>query len=314
MIKLSHIINPVSEKEHAELFETQKISFASLIKAKEYAEKICSVELCTIQRSSDNNFIPTSFISLPALTRDVRDLVKETNKPYPFLGDIISAHAKFSEADYLIYTNLDIAVMPFFYEAIIGYIQQGHDAVVINRRRLNNRYEKEKNLALLYAEAGRDHTGYDCFVIKKSLIQKFIFKDICLAVPGAGNDLFYNVFTFAENPILFTEKHLTFHVGFELYKAWGDEATNLHNQKEFLKLLQELKPLMKADKFPGADLSLFSRHFKWLMNPTFHYPTMFALDAQRGFKKSLPKFEQSFNYTPKQRYLEWLIRIVNFKE
>lgn len=314
MIKFSHIINPVSPTESAELFEVQKTTFASLIKARQYAAQVCEVELCSIQRGTDISFVPSSFTPLSPLTRDVRDVLSSTNKPYPFLSDIIKAHAAFSKADYLIYTNLDIALMPFFYEAVEGYLKQGYDALVINRRRLNNRYETEKNLSLLYAEAGRDHTGYDCFVIKRGLIERFIFKDICLAVPGAGNDLFYNVFTFADNPILFTEKHLTFHVGFELYKAWGDAPTNAHNAKEFMSLLTELKPHMQADKFPGADLGLISRHLRWLMNPTFHYPTMFALDAKRGFKKSAPKFKEGFTYTRKQRYLEWLIRIVNFKE
>lgn len=314
MIKLSHIINPVSPSENAELFEVQKTTFASILKAKDYAAQHCQVELCSIQKGSDNSFLPAGFISLPPLTRTVRNVVAGTNKPYPFLKDIIQAHAAYSKADYLVYTNLDIALMPFFYESVSAYLQQGFDALVINRRRLNNRYEPEKNLSVLYAEAGRDHTGYDCFVIKRELVSRFIFKDICLGVPAAGNDLFYNVFTFADNPILFTEKHLTFHVGFELYKAWGDAATNAHNAKEFLALLKELKPHMHAGKFPGADLGLVSRHLRWLMNPTFHYPTMLELDYKRGFKKSFPKFKQGFTYTRKQRYLEWLIRKVNFSE
>ncbi len=285
-----------------------------MLKAKAYASEHCEVELCSVQAAVSKAFVPHGFVSLQPLSRVVSDVVSDTSKPYPFLGDIVLQHKAHARADYLIYSNLDIALMPYFYESVAEYLKQGYDALVINRRRLNNRLVQEKNMSLLYAEAGREHTGYDCFVFKRELVDRFIFKNICLGVPGAGNDLFYNIFTFADNPILFPEKHLTFHVGLELYKAWGDSATNAHNSKEFMSLLTDLKPYMKAHKFPGADLGLFSRHVRWLMNPTFHYPTMLWLDYKRRFKKAAPKFNQTFSYTRKQKYLEWLLKMVNFKE
>lgn len=311
MISLSHIINPVSSSENEELFKIQQTTFETLLKAKKYSANQTEIELCIINRSGEKDFVPNGFKVLPALKRDVRDVVS-TTKPYPFLADIILEHAKFSKADYLIYSNLDIAVMPFFYETVSAYINKGHDALVINRRRLHNKFAKEKNTDVLFAEKGEVHTGYDCFVIKKSHIGKFIFKDICLGVPAAGNDLFYNVFAFAENPVLLTDKHLTFHIGLELYKNWGDDLTCKHNAKEFQQLMKELLPLMKADNFPGADLNIFKRHFKWLMNPTFDYATMFKLDAKRSFKKTVKQKDNSFIADRKQKYLDWLIQYINF--
>ncbi len=313
MISLSHIINPVSSSENEELFQVQQITFESMLKAKKYSDGENEIELCVINRSGEKDFVPQGFNVLAPLHRDIRDLVK-TTKTYPFLNDIILQHAQSTAADYLVYSNLDIAVMPFFYETVSAYINKGHDALVINRRRVHNRFVDEKNLNILFAENGGVHTGYDCFVFKKSLVGKFIFKDICLGVPAVGNDLFYNIFAFAENPILLTEKHLTFHIGLELFKNWGDEVTRNHNAKEFQQLMRELLPVMKADNFPGADLNIFKRHFKWLMNPTFDYRTMFQLDLKRGFKKTRVKSRSEFVYSRKQRYLEWLVRVINFKD
>jgi hypothetical protein len=203
--------------------------------------------------------------------------------------------------------------MPFFYETISSYVKKGHDAIVINRRRISKNYLEEKDLNLMYGEAGKSHTGYDCFVFSRELLGKFILKDIFIGTPPSGNDLFYNLFTFAENPILFTEKHLTFHAGMDLHKDWGDAGINSHNQKEFLLLLKELKPSMDISKFPGANYGFFKRHFIWLMNPTFHYPTMMSLDfKQLGRKRKKPAKSE----TPggKSKYLEWLIRKVNFRD
>lgn len=311
MISLSHIINPVSSSENEELFQAQQVTFGSMLKAKKYSADENEIELCVINRSGEKDFVPDGFKVLAPMLRDIRDVVK-TTKPYPFLNDIILKHAQSTSADYLVYSNLDIAVMPFFYETISAYIEQGHDALVINRRRVHNKFAAEKNLNVLFAEHGGVHTGYDCFVIKKTLITKFIFKDICLGVPAVGNDLFYNIFAFAEKPVLLTDKHLTFHIGLELYKNWGDEITRNHNAKQFQQLMQELLPLAKVDNFPGADLNIFKRHFKWLMNPTFDYATMFRLDARRGFKKTEKKKNNSFVADRKQKYLEQLVKYINF--
>ena len=311
MITLSHIINPVSSSENEELFKVQLITFESMLKAKKYSDGENEIELCVINRSGESDFVPEGFKVLTPLHRDIRDVVT-TTKSYPFLNDIILQHAQSTSADYVVYSNLDIAVMPFFYETVSTYINQGYDALVINRRRVHNKFANEKNLNMLFAEHGEVHTGYDCFVIKKSLIGKFIFKDICLGVPAVGNDLFYNVFAFAETPVLLTDKHLTFHVGMELYKNWGDEITRKHNATEFQQLMQELLPMMKADNFPGADLNIFKRHFKWLMNPTFDYTTMFKLDAKRGFRKTEKQKHNSFVPDRKQKYLEWLVKYINF--
>jgi hypothetical protein len=286
VLKFAHVINTVSKHENAELFGIQQVTFNTLTKAREQTQNNDNIQHYSISFADGIEYLPTHFKQLPHLSRDIITLFPSNNKRLPFLSDIIRSAYQNIEAEYIIYSNLDIAIMPFFYEAIEAYLNQGYDALIINRRRIPDSLLQEPNLNLLYAEAGKIHTGYDCFVIKRDLIQNFISSDICIGIPGSGNDLFYNIFAFAENPNLFAHKHLTFHLGMELVKNWGSKELTAHNQREFYNLLDKLMPLMKADKFPGANLPFFERHYKWLMNPTLSYRHMFKLDMQRGFKKS----------------------------
>ncbi len=215
-----------------------------------------------------------------------------------------------SDADYFVYTNIDICLMPQFYSAVNDFISQGYDAFVINRRRISGKYKSVQQLNEMYSEVGAVHTGYDTFVFKRSLFEKFILKDMCVGIPLAGNDLFYNIFCFAERPKLYTNKHLTFHIGMELVKQWGDADYNHHNHNEFRKMLVELVPFLDVRKFPGAELGFISRNFKWLMNPTFDYRTMLSADLKQAGRPRNPGEKEIKGW--KHRYYELLVRLINF--
>ncbi len=310
MNSFAHIINPVTGEENPELFATQQTTFKSILKSRSYSKDLDIKLYCCSFFGSDITQIPNDFSSLPKLSRNISSLAK-TKKTNPILSDILQEASKNCDSDYFIFTNLDIGLMPYFYEGVNYYVSLGHDAIIVNRRRIKSRFNTGNNLEAIYSEVGKTHTGYDCFIIKKSVLQKFIFKNIAIGVPPAGNDVFYNIFAFADKPVLFTEKHLTFHIGMELEKEWGDKEILKHNYKEFHELLKELKPYLKADNFPGADLGFCKRHFKWLMNPTFHYPTMFSLDAKRGFRKTKKEVKL---IDKKNSYFEYMIQKINFED
>ncbi len=106
---------------------------------------------------------------------------------------------------------------------------------MINRRRIKSTLNRAEDLDKIYSEVGKDHIGYDMFIFKRSLFPKFILNNTCIGIPFVGNDLFYNLFCFAEKPVLLTDKHLTFHIGLELLKDWGSNELKKHNYKEFRK-------------------------------------------------------------------------------
>ena len=310
MSYFAYIINTVSETENPGLYKTQRITMDFAISAATQSKH--SVTLSCV--SNDPAYKAASpFITLPALTRNIRQVNGlEKQAPLPFLKDILGALSQV-DAEYLVYTNLDIILAPQFFNAVKKYIDKGHDAIVINRRRVSEKYNHNPDPDLIFSETGKSHTGYDTFIFKKSLLDQMVLKDVCIGVPPAGNDLFYNLFTLAQNPVLYTEKNLTFHIGMELYKAWGNAEILRHNYKEFKKILKELQPKMDISKFPGAYHWIGKRHLKWLMNPTFHYPTMFKTDlSQLGKKRKKPTPAEVKGI--KHKYLEWMVKKVNFRE
>jgi len=304
----AHIINPVTSQESKNLFVAQVATFNSMIKARQYHHTGSNITLCTVNEHTQNDFIPADFTQLPPLERNITNVLPGEKIKLPFLKDIIGRLYENTDAEYLVYTNLDIALMPYFYTAVEQYIAQGHDAIIINRRRIRNKFMDDPSLDVMYAETGKSHTGYDCFVFKRSLFPKFVLKDVCIGAPPAGNDLFYNIFTFGEKPILMFDKHLTFHIGLELDNKWANMNIINHNHAQHNAIVKELYPHMKAEAFPWSYEPFFMRQIIWFMNPTFHYPTMLKLDAKRNFKKTVRPKDDSYKPNLWNRWLGFLAR------
>jgi hypothetical protein len=301
-MKISHVINPyaTSKKEEA----IQNITFESMRRAKAYAKAELTIDLFAISSEKDMQLTVDEFQQLPPLTQSVTAISTFKNKrDLPLLKDILDAAVLNSDADYVVYTNADIGLMPQFYVAVKEIIEQGVDAFIVNRRRVSNRYDSIHQLQQIYSEVGKLHNGYDCFVFKKSLYTQFHLGNICLGIPHIGNTLALNLMCFAQQFRLFTEKHLTFHIGYELVKNWGDKDYLTHNKKEYLKIVKELMPQLHLHNIPGSSLPFFNRHFKWLMNPNLHYPTLCRLDFTQWNAKRYPENDANKRL---KGYYEWL--------
>lgn len=314
MISITHIINPYPSPEGSENFIAQPICRESMILASAEAKGFADVKLCAVFVSGQEHQLPESFSVLPSLNGSILDFTSTHSKrKLPVFADVLRAGYDHSDSDYIVYTNADIGVMPGFYKMIAHYASKGYDAFAINRRRIPARYSTADQLEQIYAEAGEKHTGYDTLVFKRELFPKFSLRNVCIAVPFFDTALIHNFYARAEKFRLFTGKHLTFHIGMDLVKEWGDAQESGFNRKEFRLVLKELYPEFLIENFPGAGLPFFSRHFKWLMNPTFHYPTMLRLDlSQLSHKrrKYPPREIKKFSY----RIFNWLIRYVNFPD
>lgn len=308
----THLINPVGPFENKSLFTAQRFTIESILKARNYAaHEGIAVQSIACFAKGNNLELPPDFTLVPSTERLSSDTL-ETKKRVPFFNDLLKRLYEHAEGEYLIYTNLDICLMPNFYTSVKALLDRGHDAIIINRRLISCEHLLHASLDRMYADLGKVHTGYDTFIFKKSLFQKFILRDICIGVPPVGNDLFYNFFIFAENPVLETNLHLTFHIGEELIKRWGDRAILCSNQKEFKKLLHEVGPLMRIEKFPGANKPFLKRHFKWLMNPTVSYPLMALTDIRQLFHKRKPRLKPEVPGLL-HRYYEWMIKKINLE-
>lgn len=311
MTSFAHIINVVSDAENKEVANIQRLTLASFMKARAYSDPSHNIKQFACFHKNHPVTIDSSFEKLPPLEKSILDVgTFNNNRALPLLKDILQLAVSNSTADYIIYSNADIGLMPQFYNVVAEEIKKGHDAIVINRRRVPSTLNKAEDLDTIYSEVGRPHIGYDMFVFKRELFSKFILNNTCIGIPFVGNDLFYNLFCFAENPVLLTDKHLTFHVGLELTKDWGSSDLAKHNYNEFRKTTKALQPHIDISKFPGAELGFFKRHFKWLMNPTLSYTELMKADLkQLGRKRSKKVYDPNYK---RQSYYEWLIKYINF--
>src|SRR4051812_47995531 len=216
-MKFGHIINPVKASPGSELSVVQPITFESIRAAKQFSAGKAEVELYTVSFAEDREIIPEYFTKLADLERSVRDVGNFTKvKKYPILMDVFRALYNASDAEYLVYTNMDIALMPQFYVTVSEILKRNHDVVLINRRGISSKYTRVEELSLMYSDFGEPHPGFDCFVFKRELLNKIILENICLGVSFSEVALVHNFIAFAESLKLVDDLHLTFHIGTEV--------------------------------------------------------------------------------------------------
>jgi hypothetical protein len=301
LIRIAHIINPVKAAAGSELFVAQPITFETMVKAKAFAEGQVEVQLFTTQYPEDHEIIPADFNKTPDLERSVNDLATfQRPKKLPLLKDILEHLYNATDAEWLVYTNVDIAVMPFFYVAIADMIKQGHDAFAINRRRVSGKYDNVNQIPLMYADIGRPHPGFDCFVFHRKLFPKFQLGYICIGIPFIEATMIYNLVAFSENFRLFYDQHLTIHIGLEVMPA-RDNEYYWHNRREFNKLLKEVKPHLKAKNLPYAELSLIRKVINWGLNPGIFVGLNTDIEA-KGFLNRLRFRLNEIRFRILQRY------------
>lgn len=244
MRKLAHIINPFIVGEKSDLFFAQPITFETMRVARQFAAGQVEVELFTTQYPEDHAVVPRDFRMTPDLERSVLDLGRFTIKrKLPLIKDILDRLYAASEAEYLIFTNNDIALMPYFYASVNAFIAAGYDAFAINRRIVSDEYRTLAEIPLMYAETGRKHEGHDCFVFRREHYPRYRLGNICVGMPLIGRALVWNLFCFARRFKEFKRRHLTFHLGDPVMK-WqkGGQADFVaHNQNELRRCLLELE-------------------------------------------------------------------------
>ncbi len=298
-MKIVHIVGPVKVPKNNNLFSAQPITFESMKRAQVHVKKSpIEVILCTTQYDEDKEIIPDYFHQLSNLNRSVESINPSLKgRKLPLIKDILEKTNELSDVDYIIYTNVDIAVMPNFYETIHEYIHLGHDAIIVNRRRISNKYSSKEELPLMYAELGKSHPGFDCFIFKKKLLNQLILDEICVGIPFLEVSLLHNLLAFAEKPLVLFDKHLTFHLGMDVL-GFNKNAYYFHNKQTFFKKISpKLKDKYQLDKFPYAELPAYKRLFKWGLNPslfTIDYLNLEGKSRVERIKLKLDEFRWRF--------------------
>lgn len=244
MISLAHIIHPVITDNSSDLKIAQPVTFETMKAASEFAGGVVMVRLYAIQYNDEDSIpLPENFIRVRGLNRSISDVnVFKKKRKLALIKDILDTLYEASTAEYFIYTNVDIALQPFFYQTVSSMITLGYDAFVINRRTIPGHYQHTKDIPLMYAEIGESHRGYDCFVFRKDIYPLFKLGTICIGTAWIGRALLANMVAYANKFREFRDAHLTFHIGDSM--QWRQEEYDDYfqeNQKEYLRIFKQLE-------------------------------------------------------------------------
>lgn len=266
MNTVGHIINPFAAPVNSDLFIAQPITLASMIHAQNIAKEIIDVKLYSTKYKGDEIAVPHEFIQTVSLEKSVLDSNNFNKKnKLPFLIDILERLYNASEAEYLIYSNIDIGLYPQFYLRINELINSGYDAFIINRRRISDKFKKVSDLNNIYKEQGKKHPGFDCFVFHRSIFPKLKLDGICIGVPFIEISFSQNLFCLANHFKLVDNEILTFHLGMEIFKKRMPKEYFNYNKKQFCELIKELNPDLK--KFPYSNYFWPFKIIRWGLHP-----------------------------------------------
>ena len=236
-IKIAHVINPFKANINDEsyLYYAQPITFRTMFKAKKSAAKRdISVNLYAANFKEDNDIVPCYFNKLSNLKNSTKNLFSSVSrkKKLPIIQEIFDLILKESDADYIVFTNADIAVQKKFYVFIHNLIQKNHKTIIINRRDNIPKFKNNvrlgiKHLKELYNEKGDSHQGIDCFIMKRDVLKKVYMDKMFLGYPPWGSVL-YDLLRKIDPKVLWlrynTDPYMTFHLGKD--RSWQKQKNS----------------------------------------------------------------------------------------
>jgi|GEM_PF-778732 len=228
-IRILHIVNPVAAKPESDLAVAQPVTFAAMTTARSWAESrdpAVQVRLAAAGYPEDAAVVPDGFDMLPDLQRSAMDVrTFQKARKLPVLWDILergrdAAADSDTPAEWLIYTNVDIAPMPHFYLLVAALVRKGYDAAIINRRTIPDTYTSPGDLPFMYTAIGKSHPGLDCFVFRRTLMDRFVPSRACIGAGFVMRSLLFNLVATTGKMVVLTDAHATFHIGDD--RAWAN--------------------------------------------------------------------------------------------
>lgn len=216
----AHIVSPVKVGPSSDLYIAQPITFESMRIAREQAAaSSIKVELCAVNFPEDDEIVPAFFKRGEHLKRSIQDVgTFSIPRKLPLIKDILDAIVPASDAEYIIYSNVDIGLVPHFYQSVAAIIDEGHDAFMITRRTISKDYTDVSQLWRMYADVGEKHSGNDCFIFRRDVYPNYYLGEACIGARVFAKVLGLNLIVQAKNFRHFKELHLTFHIGNE--RSW----------------------------------------------------------------------------------------------
>lgn len=265
MIRLAHIVNPlIVRNPGSDLRYAQPIAIRSLQDARDAsAGSAVTVTHYAACYEEDAAAVPAGFQATPYLQRSVLDCVRgESGRRLPLLKDILDRlYAAAPDADYLIYSNIDVGVWPDFYRRLGELITDGFDAFQIGRRTLPATWDRVEQLPQILEQDGRPHFGLSCFVFPRAHYPGYRLYDTCIGLQPVGVTLLLNMIHFARRFENFANERLTFHLGDD--GPWTGtllDPFHVHNERTLDRVARELATAVPAGQ------ELLATYQRWRSN------------------------------------------------
>ncbi|MEO0535474.1 MAG: hypothetical protein AAF215_16580 [Cyanobacteria bacterium P01_A01_bin.123] len=240
VMKIAHVLNVTEindSKKSSYLHIAQPLTMKSMVTAKKVAKNVVDIELVALKHKAERVSIPAEFRWAADLDKYAWENIEALkgltfHKPLPLLKDIILSLYNSSNAEYFIYTNLDIGLRPNFYLKVREFIEKGYDAFCINRRDLPKEYGgvllDESTVELAYNIDGIMHPGIDCFVFKREIVPSLSLGNVYIGYPPVGQVLKTQIEINSRNFVWIKDERLTFHIGSD--EVWRNSETPYYKE------------------------------------------------------------------------------------
>jgi len=236
-MEIAHIINVTEindSKKASYLHIAQPLTMRSMVIAQKTAKSVIDVDLVAIKHKDEKVSVPSEFEWAPDLDKYAWEHIEALknvipHKPLPRLKDLILSLYNMSDAEYFIFTNLDIGLYPHFYIRVKEIIEKGYDAFCINRRDLPKEHDgvllDESAIEMIFSIEGIQHPGIDCFVFKKEIVPSLNFGNVYIGYPPVGQVLKTQLEINSKNFLWVKDEKITFHIGSDI--AWNNGGAYL---------------------------------------------------------------------------------------
>lgn len=234
-MKLAHIIHALEiQPRHipSYLHVAQPVTIASMFQAKQHVQGTVDVDLICVAHKDEHFETPPGFSRAPDLQRWCTDVFKQLpqDKPLALISDILNSLFDTSDAEWFVYTNVDIGLFPDFYHRVNSMIVDGDlDSLIINRldmpKHINDVKIDHTNYQLVFDHPGEVHPGCDCFVFRREFIHEMVLGDVFVGTPPIGSVLRNELNRLSgKHSVVTSDKRLTFHLGRDV--AWRAGKAN----------------------------------------------------------------------------------------
>jgi len=245
-ISFTHILNPIVKPPEHELSIAQAVTFESIKRAKAVfqSEGFGELEFICAIYPEDADALPKLGEKVTFLENSLQDLVEDRSAPkLPLISEIVERSVENSTGDYLIYSNIDIALMPFFYTAVEDLLNSGWDNLLINRRTIHPSATDPEAILGMYSLVGEPHPGYDCFVFPKEMAQQIDLGELVLGLAGYDWVLALNLWYRSKRNYTFKDAHLTFHIGDD--QKWRSKAMGRFQEANYAAMQEPIAKLRR---------------------------------------------------------------------